>query len=89
MCGDEALRLLWQLKPPHDLLSLSCTPLVGPGRYIIASKFCVNLRAEDVTDTVEMALTSSGCNRTDVRHKLRQLSDNGICRISGDLVECL
>ena len=29
-------------------------------RYIIAWKLCTNMRAEDVTDTIELALTASG-----------------------------
>lgn len=43
------------------------------------------MRAEDVTDTIELALTASGCDQAAVRHKPRLLSDNGACYISGDL----
>ena len=32
-------------------------------RYIIAWKLCTNMRAEDVTDTIELALTASGGRR--------------------------
>ncbi len=52
-------------------------------------KLCTNMRAEDVTDTIELALTASGCGQTVVRHKPRLLSDNGSCYISGDLAEWL
>ena len=31
-------------------------------RYIIAWKLCTNMRASDVTDTLEMALEASGCD---------------------------
>ncbi len=52
-------------------------------------KLCTNMRAEDVTDTIELALTASGCGQTVVRYKPRLLSDNGSCYISGDLAEWL
>ena len=58
-------------------------------RYIIAWKLCTNMRAEDVTDTIKLALTASGCDQAVVRHKPRLLSDNGSCYISGDLAEWL
>ncbi len=58
-------------------------------RYIIAWKLCTNMRASDVTDTLEMALEASGCDQATVRHKPRLLSDNGSCYISGDLAEWL
>jgi len=58
-------------------------------RYIIAWKLCTNMRAEDVTDTIELALQASGCDQAVVRHKPRLLSDNGACYISGDLAEWL
>lgn len=47
------------------------------------------MRAGDVTDTIELALTASGCDQAVVRHKPRLLSDNGSCYISGDLAEWL
>ena len=58
-------------------------------RYIIAWKLCTNMRAEDVTDTIELALQASGCDQAVVRHKPRLLSDNGSCYISGGLAEWL
>ena len=47
------------------------------------------MRAEDVTDTLEMALTASGCDQARVQHKPRLLSDNGCSYLSGDLAEWL
>jgi transposase InsO family protein len=47
------------------------------------------MRAEDVTDIIDLALTASGCDQAVVRHKPRLLSDNGSCYISGDLAEWL
>jgi putative transposase len=58
-------------------------------RYIIAWKLCTNMQAEDVRDTTELALTTSGCDQAVVRHKPRLLSDNGSCYISGDLAKWL
>ena len=47
------------------------------------------MKAEDVTDTLELALQASGCDQAHVRHKPRLLSDNGSSYISGDLAEWL
>ena len=43
-------------------------------RYIISWKLCTTMRAEDVTDTIELALTTSGWDQAVVRHKPRLLS---------------
>ena len=56
-------------------------------RYIIAWKLCTNMRASDVTETIELALAASGCDQAIVQHKPRLLSDNGSCYISGELAE--
>ena len=58
-------------------------------RYIISWKLCTNMRASDVTETIDLALTASGCDHAVVRHKLRFLSDNGSCYISSDVAEWL
>jgi putative transposase len=58
-------------------------------RYIIAWKLCTTMKAEDVTDTLEMALTASGSNQAHVRHRPRLLSDNGASYVSGELAEWL
>jgi len=58
-------------------------------RYIIAWKLCTTMKAEDVTDTLELALQASGCDQVNVVHKPRLLSDNGSSYISGDLAEWL
>ncbi len=54
-------------------------------RYIIAWKLCTTMRADDVTETLNLALKASGCDRADVVHKPRLLSDNGSSYISGSL----
>jgi transposase InsO family protein len=56
-------------------------------RYIIAWKLCSTMRAEDVTDTLELALKASGCDSAKVLHKPKLLSDNGPSYIAGDLAE--
>lgn len=56
-------------------------------RYIIAWRLCSNMRAEDVTDTLDMALAASGCDHATVQHKPRLLSDNGPSYIAGELAE--
>ena len=56
-------------------------------RYIIAWKLCTTMRAEDVTDTLELALTTSGCDSAKVLHKPKLLSDNGPSYIAAELAE--
>ena len=56
-------------------------------RYIIAWKLCTTMRAEDVTDTLELALEASGCDSAAVLHKPKLLSDNGPSYIAGELAE--
>ena len=46
-------------------------------RYIIAWKLCTTMKAEDVTETLDLALAASGWIRPRVVHKPRLLSDNG------------
>jgi transposase InsO family protein len=58
-------------------------------RYIIAWKLCTTMKAEDVTDTLTMALQASGCDRANVVHTPRLLSDNGSSYIAGDLADWL
>ena len=65
------------------------TVLDDYSRYIISWKLCTNMRAEDVTDTLELALQASGCDHIHVVHKPRLLSDNGSSYVSGDLAEWL
>ena len=58
-------------------------------RYIIAWKLCTNMKAQDVTDTLDLALQASGCDQVHVAHKPRLLSDNGSSYVSGELVKWL
>jgi hypothetical protein len=54
-------------------------------RYIIAWKLCTTMRANDVTDTIQMALEASGLDERPKAHRPRLLSDNGssVARRSG------
>ena len=47
------------------------------------------MKAEDVTDTLQLALTASGCDQAPVIHKPRLLSDNGSSYVSAELAEWL
>ncbi len=58
-------------------------------RYIISWKLCTNMRTQDVTDTLDLALEASGCDQVHVVHKPRLLSDNGSSYVSGELAEWL
>ncbi|MGQ3279307.1 MAG: transposase, partial [Shinella sp.] len=57
--------------------------------YIIAWKLCTTMKVEDVTDTLDLALAASGCDRVRVEHRPRLLSDNGPCYVASDLGEWL
>jgi transposase InsO family protein len=58
-------------------------------RYIIAWKLCTTMKADDVTDTLELALKASGCDQATVVHRPRLLSDNGSSCVAGDLATWL
>jgi transposase InsO family protein len=58
-------------------------------RYIIAWKLCTTMKAADVTDTLELALEASCCDRATVVQKPRLLSDNGSSYVAADLAEYL
>jgi transposase InsO family protein len=58
-------------------------------RYVIAWKLCTTMKASDVTDTLELALTASGCDEVNVGHRPRLLSDNGASYIAGELADWL
>jgi len=54
-------------------------------RYILSWKLCNGMSAEDVKETIDMAIAESGVNHAYIRHRPRLLSDNGPCYISGEL----
>ena len=65
------------------------TILDDHSRYIIAWKLCTTMKTGDVTDTLDLALQASGCDRATVVHKPRLLSDNGSSYISSELADWL
>jgi transposase InsO family protein len=58
-------------------------------RFIIAWKLCTTMKAKDVSDTLTMALRSSGLDAARVSQRPRLLSDNGSSYIAGNLAEWL
>lgn len=58
-------------------------------RYVIAWKLCTTMKAEDVTDTLTLALEATGLDTAWVAHRPRLLSDNGSSYIAGELAEWL
>ena len=58
-------------------------------RFIIAWKLCTTTKAKDVSDTLTMALRSSGLDAAKVSHRPRLLSDNGSSYIAGNLADWL
>lgn len=58
-------------------------------RYVVAWKLCTTMKAGDVTDTLNLALEASGCDKATVKHKPRLLSDNGASYVAGELADWL
>jgi transposase InsO family protein len=58
-------------------------------RYIIAWKLCSTMKADDVKDTLQLALETSGVEEAKVAHRPRLLSDNGSSYIADDLAKWL
>lgn len=58
-------------------------------RYIIAWKLCTTMTAEDVKDTLDIALEKTGVTHVKLVSRPRLLSDNGPCYISRHLKDYL
>ena len=54
-------------------------------RYIVAWKLCATMCADDVTATLDLALSASGLDHITVVHRPRLLSDNGSSYVAGDV----
>jgi len=54
-------------------------------RYIIAWKLTQTMFADDVKDTLDMAIKVSGVDSVKLRHQPRLLSGNGACYVSREL----
>jgi len=82
----------WRLHLSQDHwseLELPFTILDDYRRYINSLKLCMTIGARDVTGTIVMALSASGSYQAVVQHKPCLRSDNGLCKITGDLVDWL
>jgi putative transposase len=58
-------------------------------RYILVWKLCDGMTAGDVSDTLSLALESSGLGTAKVRHRRRLLSDKGPSYVSAELRDWL
>lgn len=65
------------------------TVLDAYSRYVLAWKLCDGMRARDVSDTLDLALKSSGLETATVKHRPRLLSDNGPSYVSAELKDWL
>ena len=65
------------------------TVLDDYSRKILAWTLSATMRAEDVTETLDLARAATGVDRVHVRHKPRLLSDNGPCYVAKDLAAYL
>jgi transposase InsO family protein len=58
-------------------------------RYIVAWKLCTTMSADDVTDTLDLALQASGLDDAPPEQRPRLLSDNGPSYVASDLSDWL
>jgi len=58
-------------------------------RYIVSWKLFSSMTADDVKQTLDLAVEKTGVNNIHVRHRPRLLPDNGACYISGELKKYL
>ncbi len=58
-------------------------------RYIIAWLLTSTMAADDVKNTLEIAVAKTGVSGVKVKHRPRLLSDNGSCYLAGDLKQYL
>ena len=65
------------------------TVLDDYSRKIIAWKLCTSMTADDVKDTLDLAIEVTSVNDAKVVNKTRLLSDNGPCYISSELKDYL
>jgi len=85
---------LWQtdftyLKVIHWGWYYLSTVMDDYSRFILSWRLCSGMSADDVKQTLDLAIAESGVDHVYVRHRPRLLSDNGPCYISGELKEYL
>ena len=89
-----AINQLWQTDFTYlKVIGWGCfylsTVLDDYSRYILAWKLCTTMTATDVSDTLELALESSGLDQAPAQRRPRLLSDNGPCYIASELGQWL
>ncbi len=47
-------------------------------RFVVAWKLCSTMQAEDVTETLDLALAASGLDQMKIQHRPRLLSDRAV-----------
>ena len=65
------------------------TVLDDYSRYILSWKLYSTMAAEDVQDTLDMAIEYTGIDKIQIKHQPRLLSDNGPCYLSSKLSDYL
>src|SRR5262249_49409369 len=85
----SALALLTPLKITGWGWYYLSTVLDDFSRYIVAWKLCATMGAEDVTATLDLALSAAGLDHVTVGRRPRLLSDNGSSYVAGDLANWL
>ena len=85
----SALALLTPLKITGWGWYYLSTVLDDFSRYIVAWKLCATMGAEDVTATLDLALSAAGLDHVTVGRRPRLLSDNGSSYVAGDLAKWL
>jgi putative transposase len=73
-------RILLILK---SLVGVVSTVLDDFSRYIIAWQLFTSMTASDVKEILDEAVSNTGVNHIQVKHRPRLLSDNGPCYLSG------
>ena len=89
-----AINQLWQTDFTHLKITgwgwyYLSTVLDDFSRYIVAWKLCATMCADDVTATLDLALSAAGLDHVTVVHRPRLLSDNGSSYVAGDLARWL
>ena len=85
----SALALLTPLKITGWGWYYLSTVLDDFSRYIVAWKLCATMGAEDVTATLDLALSAARLDHVTVGRRPRLLSDNGSSYVAGDLAKWL
>jgi len=65
------------------------TVLDDYSRRILSWKLFTTMNAEDVQESLDMAIAETGTDQVIVKHRPRLLSDNGPCYVSGELKKYL